>query len=480
LLFVYAAISKLLDFENFKIQLGQSPILSPYAMYFAWGVPIIELILAFLLLFNSCKIIGLLGSYIMMVLFIIYIYILLHHSSFLPCSCGGVLERMNWNEHLIFNFTFLVLAVFGILFLTKKRIIILLLLSTPFLGFAFLWALFQVSENKIESQNPFVRQFPPKLATYINQTSIEFNSYYFAGYGNGTIYLGNYTAPLHVLEIDTTLHIKRKITIDLDIKANRTLYRKLQLRVLPPYFYLMDGTVPLLHQGFISNWKINKTVHDSPFFTLIEPMDSISLAIRSNSSKNGKNQLGIFSLHHLLTSKMNPDLLKKHPSSDGIFDTEGTLLYSTQQSLVLYVNRYTNDYVVADKQLNAVYRGKTIDTISTPQIKIVKQKNERKMSAPPLIVNPTAAVYDNLLFVNSNLRGRYDAFKTWKSASTIDVYDITKKIYLFSFYINSYDDKKLKSFYITDSYLFAIIDNQLVRYQLSENVIEKMKSTIIK
>lgn len=31
LLFVYAAISKLLDFENFRIQLGQSPLLSAFA-----------------------------------------------------------------------------------------------------------------------------------------------------------------------------------------------------------------------------------------------------------------------------------------------------------------------------------------------------------------------------------------------------------------------------------------------------------------
>jgi len=31
LLFVYAGISKLLDYENFTVQLGQSPLLSAYA-----------------------------------------------------------------------------------------------------------------------------------------------------------------------------------------------------------------------------------------------------------------------------------------------------------------------------------------------------------------------------------------------------------------------------------------------------------------
>jgi hypothetical protein len=31
ILFTYAAISKLIDFENFQTQLGQSPLLSAYA-----------------------------------------------------------------------------------------------------------------------------------------------------------------------------------------------------------------------------------------------------------------------------------------------------------------------------------------------------------------------------------------------------------------------------------------------------------------
>ena len=45
LLFVYAAVSKLLDFENFQVQLGQSPLLSAFAGWVAWIVPIVEIII---------------------------------------------------------------------------------------------------------------------------------------------------------------------------------------------------------------------------------------------------------------------------------------------------------------------------------------------------------------------------------------------------------------------------------------------------
>lgn len=50
-LFVYAAVSKLLDFENFQVQLGQSPLLSAFAGWVSWGVPITEILIAIALLF---------------------------------------------------------------------------------------------------------------------------------------------------------------------------------------------------------------------------------------------------------------------------------------------------------------------------------------------------------------------------------------------------------------------------------------------
>ena len=49
LLFVYAAVSKLLDFEKFRLQVGQSPILTSIGDWIAVGVPAIELIIALML-----------------------------------------------------------------------------------------------------------------------------------------------------------------------------------------------------------------------------------------------------------------------------------------------------------------------------------------------------------------------------------------------------------------------------------------------
>ena len=58
LLFVYAAVSKLLDFEGFRTELAQSPLLSAYAGLIAPAVIIAELLFTLLLCINAqqqCK-----------------------------------------------------------------------------------------------------------------------------------------------------------------------------------------------------------------------------------------------------------------------------------------------------------------------------------------------------------------------------------------------------------------------------------------
>ncbi|UMB54206.1 hypothetical protein MKD41_01705 [Lutibacter sp. A64] len=119
LMLVYAATSKLLDFETFKIQLGQSPLLSSFTDWIAIIVPASEFSIAALLLIPRFRFIGLFTSYLLMVLFTAYIYIILNYSAFVPCSCGGILEKMTWNQHLVFNIIFIVFAIIAFLLTTE-------------------------------------------------------------------------------------------------------------------------------------------------------------------------------------------------------------------------------------------------------------------------------------------------------------------------------------------------------------------------
>lgn len=121
LLFVYAAVSKLLDFENFQVQLGQSPILSAYAKPVSIGIPLLELLIALGLTIPRFRLSAFYGFYGIMVMFTTYIVIIIKYSPFVPCSCGGVLDKMGWTEHLVFNIGFVLLAITGILMISLRK-----------------------------------------------------------------------------------------------------------------------------------------------------------------------------------------------------------------------------------------------------------------------------------------------------------------------------------------------------------------------
>lgn len=119
LLWLYAATNKILDFQKFKVQIGQSPILTDYAVIIAWIIPAIEIILSIILLLNRTILIGLYASFGMMLMFTAYIIVILNFAERVPCSCGGILEKMGWTTHLIFNIGFTILALVAVIFQTR-------------------------------------------------------------------------------------------------------------------------------------------------------------------------------------------------------------------------------------------------------------------------------------------------------------------------------------------------------------------------
>ncbi len=114
-LFIYASLSKLLDFEKFKYQISQSPFITHISWLVIWSIPPGEIMISIFLLFKRTRLAGLYLSFLLMLLFTGYIFIMLEYSSYLPCSCGGVLSIMSWKQHFIFNLAFTGLSLAGIL-----------------------------------------------------------------------------------------------------------------------------------------------------------------------------------------------------------------------------------------------------------------------------------------------------------------------------------------------------------------------------
>lgn len=114
LLFTYAAISKLNTYDTFKVQIGQSPILTAQSSLLVWMVPVMELLTAILYVIPRFRLWAFHLSLSLMTMFTVYIFLILKFSPYIPCSCGGVLNNLGWTEHLIFNIAFVLLAIAGV------------------------------------------------------------------------------------------------------------------------------------------------------------------------------------------------------------------------------------------------------------------------------------------------------------------------------------------------------------------------------
>lgn len=483
-LLVYAAMNKGLDFENFKVQLGQSPLLSAFADWVSWTVLIVEFLIALLLIFRRTRLMALYAGFTLMTMFSVYIFVILNYGSFVPCSCGGVLEKMSWKQHLIFNIVFVLLAG-AALWLNhprdnsgRKKIISypVQLLLTVLGSSAVIVILFLYSEKIMHYENPFIRRYPQHPAEYKKEVDLKFNSFYLAGQSGGRVYLGNYTTPLMIKSMDKNLNnIKTEKII---FKPGKKIpFQMTTITVRGSHFYLKDGKVPTIFRGKIKDWKLNHEIQGVPYFTLAEPMDSSSVAFRSNS-KNMANILGIYNENQKSQIKFNDKLLERQ--IDGVFDTDGTLLYDEQLQKQVYLYFYRNQYIIAGKDGKLIHRGNTIDTISKAKIKVAylagNKQQERTMNAPPLMVNANAAVYGNLLFIHSKIKGKFENDKLWDQASIIDVYDINKNAYVMSLAIYNIGDDKLKSFLVTADNLYALIGNKLVVYKFRKILKKEMKN----
>jgi hypothetical protein len=114
-LFLYASLSKFLDFKTFIGEMNNQPMPNSWTPFLVWFIPCSEVAISLALLFEYTRLLGLYASLVLMTLFTLYsLVILLHFFSYIPCSCGGVIKKLTWGQHLVFNLFFVALSIFGI------------------------------------------------------------------------------------------------------------------------------------------------------------------------------------------------------------------------------------------------------------------------------------------------------------------------------------------------------------------------------
>lgn len=123
LLFVYTSVSKWLAFKTFVGQMNNQPFPNWLTPGLVWTLPAVEVIISGLLMFDRTQLIGFRAALILMILFTIYtLLVLLKVFGRVPCSCGGVIENLSWEQHLVFNLFFVGVAIAGIILKRKEKL----------------------------------------------------------------------------------------------------------------------------------------------------------------------------------------------------------------------------------------------------------------------------------------------------------------------------------------------------------------------
>lgn len=119
-LFMYAAGSKLSEFNLFRAQLSIYPFIKQMAPFLSVAIPGCEFIIVAFLLLPATRKTGLYASLITLLVFTVYLVIMVTTQNNLPCSCGGVISQLTWQQHILFNFFFIILSWLG-LYLEKTK-----------------------------------------------------------------------------------------------------------------------------------------------------------------------------------------------------------------------------------------------------------------------------------------------------------------------------------------------------------------------
>ena len=113
-LFVYTAYAKITDHDRFLKGLTRVYLISGFAVIISFLVPIVEIIVALLLLIPRTARLGLYFFTVVMTVFTVYIISAMIWEKRLPCHCGGAIEKLSWSQHIWFNLAFISIAILAL------------------------------------------------------------------------------------------------------------------------------------------------------------------------------------------------------------------------------------------------------------------------------------------------------------------------------------------------------------------------------
>jgi hypothetical protein len=337
-----------------------------------------------------------------------------------------------------------------------------------FLGLAFVLSgssillLFWSSGTSGNIKNGFNRRIADQSPYLMKTIMLNSDLYYFSGWSGRTFYIANPDVPFELVQINDTT----KTVVHID-KLNAYDVRVSRISIDSPYFYLADLNAYTIYRGRLGSWKMDTTVVKNKFFSESLAISGSSTILRTLNEAKSLYTLSKEGINNKLTRESS-DLIQKQ--IDGLFCTDGVLLFDGRYNRVLYTYYYRNQFICSDTSLNLQYRGRTIDTTAYAKIKVSKIESSgmTTLASPPAIVNRAAFAHDGMLFINSNLSGDNESIDSFRSSDVIDVYDTSTGVYRLSFYVSRKKSQRIRAFAVHSNELFVLRGKMVEIYKMPE------------
>ncbi|MFY0252896.1 hypothetical protein ACDQ55_02975 [Chitinophaga sp. 30R24] len=323
--------------------------------------------------------------------------------------------------------------------------------------------LYAFADKPNEKLNGFKRIIRHEALIPEKSINVQYSGYYFAGSTDRYVYLGNYTAALHMLRIDQRTMDTAIFNLRVD-STEKAIWKYMRLMVDYPKMYIAEGISPSLFQGNVDSLYLTRFAEKSCYFTHALNIAPATFLVR------GANN----SVYRLLKLQTDTPYIIPYPGllipqSEGLFSTDGTIIKDKITGKIVYVYQYRNEFICLDSCLESLYTGHTIDTntIAKIQVATITEQNKRMFKAPAVHVNRTAYAYNDRLYIISALLADNEPRNESKKHNVMDVYSLSSGIYLYSSYIPKIDHKNTEAILITGNTLYAIAENHLSQYKMN-------------
>src|SRR5699024_8644308 len=280
----------------------------------------------------------LLSSALLMLGFTVYVYLIWTYSPSLPCSCGGVLEAMDWEAHLYFNLGFTLLATWAWYLESNSKRQYKALAAGSLGMIALVLVLFYTKpQPKILQDDSFTRNYRENTLTPIAEQKLDFNSYYVAGVTDSLVYLGNSTGFTHGViwnyRTGDTTHFRIKIH-----NAPEQFASLPKWQIYNDYFFIGEGVTPSFYRGKTSDWTAKEFMPAVPYYSDLMVLDTTKFIIRAMQASTQKYVLATY-------NNMEPyveihDLLEQ--DAGNLFQADGSLIWDSAEKEAAYLYFYKN------------------------------------------------------------------------------------------------------------------------------------------